>query len=42
MFWAGICHVVKQKIEILCSSALLGLGLYNLGFDHDFFYGLML
>ncbi|XP_024459351.2 kinesin-like protein KIN-14T isoform X2 [Populus trichocarpa] len=38
----GICHVVKQKIEILCSSALLGLGLYNLGFDHDFFYGLML
>ncbi|KAJ7009343.1 kinesin-like protein KIN-14T isoform X2 [Populus alba x Populus x berolinensis] len=38
----GICHVVMQKIEILCSSALLGLGLYNLGFDHDFFYGLML
>ncbi|KAG6781850.1 hypothetical protein POTOM_014765 [Populus tomentosa] len=38
----GICHLVKQKIEILCSSALLGLGLYDLGFDHDFFYGLML
>ncbi|KAJ6427887.1 hypothetical protein OIU84_023315 [Salix udensis] len=38
----GICHVVKQTFEILCFSALLGLGLYNLGFDHDFFYGLML
>ncbi|KAJ6325825.1 hypothetical protein OIU78_013011 [Salix suchowensis] len=38
----GTCHVVKQKIEILCSSALLGLGLYDLGFDHNFFYGLML
>ncbi|KAG5227492.1 kinesin protein [Salix suchowensis] len=38
----GICHAVKQKFEILCFSALLGLGLYNLGFDHDFFYGLML
>lgn len=39
---AGICHTLKQKIQILCASVLLGLGFCNLGLDHDFFYGLVL
>ncbi|EEF38964.1 kinesin-like protein KIN-14T [Ricinus communis] len=38
----GICHVLKQKIETLCVSALLGLGFYSLGYEHEFFYSLML
>ncbi|KAL5832412.1 hypothetical protein ACOSQ4_017766 [Xanthoceras sorbifolium] len=38
----GICYALKEKYQILTASALLGLGLYDLGFDHDFFHGLML
>ncbi|XP_037494620.1 kinesin-like protein KIN-14T isoform X2 [Jatropha curcas] len=38
----GICHILKEKIEILWASALLGLGFYNLGYEHEFFYSLML
>ncbi|XP_057993212.1 kinesin-like protein KIN-14T isoform X2 [Hevea brasiliensis] len=38
----GICHILKQKIEILCIGALLGSGFCNLGYEHEFFYGLML
>ncbi|KAH9788945.1 kinesin-like protein KIN-14T [Citrus sinensis] len=38
----GTCYVLKKKIQILFASALLGLGLYDLGFDNDFFHGLML
>ncbi|XP_062172990.1 kinesin-like protein KIN-14T isoform X2 [Alnus glutinosa] len=39
---AGICQLLKQKIQIVYASAVLGLGFQNLGFEHDFFYGLML
>ncbi|XP_050277519.1 kinesin-like protein KIN-14T [Quercus robur] len=38
----GICHLLKQKIQIIYASALLGLGFQKLGFEEDFFYGLML
>ncbi|KAL4612030.1 hypothetical protein ACB092_08G169400 [Castanea dentata] len=38
----GICHLLKQKIQILYASALLGLGFQKLGFEEDFFYGLTL
>ncbi|KAJ9697644.1 hypothetical protein PVL29_006987 [Vitis rotundifolia] len=38
----GICDLLKQKIRIFYASALLGLGFENLGFEHEFFYGLML
>ncbi|KAG2675315.1 hypothetical protein I3760_13G177600 [Carya illinoinensis] len=38
----GICHLLKQKIQMVFASALLGLGFQKLGFEHDFFHGLML
>ncbi|XP_058001634.1 kinesin-like protein KIN-14T isoform X2 [Hevea brasiliensis] len=38
----GIFHILRQKIEILCISALLGLGFCNLGYEHEFFDSLML
>lgn len=38
----GIFNIIKQKIQTLYASALLGLGFQNLGYEHDFFYGLML
>ncbi|XP_021595030.1 kinesin-like protein KIN-14T isoform X2 [Manihot esculenta] len=38
----GICYILKQHIEILYISALLGLGFCNLGYEHEFFSGLML
>ncbi|KAA8550939.1 hypothetical protein F0562_002623 [Nyssa sinensis] len=38
----GICDLLKEKIQILCTSALLGLGAQSLDFGHDFFYALML
>ncbi|GMP92208.1 hypothetical protein CsSME_00042525 [Camellia sinensis var. sinensis] len=38
----GICDPLKQKIQILCACALLGLGFQSLGLEHDFFYALML
>ncbi|XP_009376253.2 kinesin-like protein KIN-14T isoform X2 [Pyrus x bretschneideri] len=39
---SGICHHLKQKIQILWISTLLGLGLRNLGLEQEFFLGLML
>ncbi|CAL5425741.1 unnamed protein product [Camellia sinensis] len=36
----GICDPLKQKIQILCACALLGLGFQSLGLEHDFFYAL--
>ena len=39
--WTGICYDLKEKFQLLTASALLGLGLHDLGFDHDFFHGLM-
>ncbi|KAF5725538.1 kinesin-like protein KIF3A-like isoform X1 [Tripterygium wilfordii] len=38
----GMYTILKQKIQIICASALLGLGFYDLGFQHDFFNSLML
>ncbi|OMO81077.1 hypothetical protein CCACVL1_12626 [Corchorus capsularis] len=38
----GACYILKQKVQISWASALLGLGFLDLGFEHDFFYGLML
>ncbi|KAJ4846191.1 hypothetical protein Tsubulata_049726 [Turnera subulata] len=38
----GFWHITTRKIEVLYASALLGLGVTQLGFEHDFFYGLML
>ncbi|XP_017983448.1 PREDICTED: kinesin KP1 isoform X1 [Theobroma cacao] len=38
----GACYILKQKVQISWASALLGLGFLDLGFDHDFFYGLVL
>ncbi|OVA03909.1 Kinesin [Macleaya cordata] len=38
----GILYFLGQKVQILCASALLGLGVQKLGLGHDFFYGLML
>ncbi|TXG73032.1 hypothetical protein EZV62_001611 [Acer yangbiense] len=37
----GICYDLKEKFQLLTASALLGLGLHDLGFGHDFFHGLM-
>lgn len=42
IFFSGICHHLKQKIQILWISTLLGLGLRNLGLEQEFFLGLML
>ncbi|XWS73402.1 hypothetical protein CRYUN_Cryun02cG0125100 [Craigia yunnanensis] len=38
----GACYILKQKVQISWASALLGLGFLDLGFNHDFFYGLIL
>nr|DAD42018.1 TPA_asm: hypothetical protein HUJ06_000248 [Nelumbo nucifera] len=38
----GIYHLLRQKIQIICAGALLGLGVQNLGLNDDFFYGLTL
>ncbi|KAK9273189.1 hypothetical protein L1049_017996 [Liquidambar formosana] len=38
----GICDILKQKIQILYASTLLGLGIQSCGYNNDFFYGLML
>nr|DAD42005.1 TPA_asm: hypothetical protein HUJ06_000235 [Nelumbo nucifera] len=38
----GIYHLLRQKIQIICAGALLGLGVQILGLNHDFFYGLTL
>ncbi|XVF47557.1 hypothetical protein PTKIN_Ptkin03bG0118500 [Pterospermum kingtungense] len=38
----GTCFILKQKVQISWASALLGLGFLDLGFNHDFFYGLIL
>ncbi|PPS03572.1 hypothetical protein GOBAR_AA17089 [Gossypium barbadense] len=37
----GACCLVKQKVEKSWAIALLGLGFLDLGFNHDFFYGLI-
>ncbi|XP_031249716.1 kinesin-like protein KIN-14T isoform X1 [Pistacia vera] len=38
----GTFHVLKQRIQIVFASVLLGFGFLDLGLDHDFFHGLML
>ncbi|XP_004296149.1 PREDICTED: uncharacterized protein LOC101301282 [Fragaria vesca subsp. vesca] len=38
----GTCRLLQQKIQILWASALLGLGFHDLGFEQEFFLGLML
>ncbi|XVF04526.1 hypothetical protein REPUB_Repub05bG0091200 [Reevesia pubescens] len=38
----GICYTLEQKVQISWTSALLGLEFLDLGFNHDFFYGLIL
>ncbi|KAF5748853.1 hypothetical protein HS088_TW04G00813 [Tripterygium wilfordii] len=38
----GRYAILKQKFQTICASALLGLGFYDLGFQHDFFDSLML
>ncbi|XP_022753510.1 kinesin-like protein KIN-14T isoform X2 [Durio zibethinus] len=38
----GACYILKQKVQISWATALLGLGFLDLGFDHDFFNGLIL
>lgn len=42
IFWPGIYHLFKEKIQILWATALLGMGFQTLGLEHDFFHGLML
>ncbi|KAK1315569.1 Kinesin-5 [Acorus calamus] len=38
----GICNYFRKTVWMLCASVLLGLGIDNLGFGHEFFNGLML
>ncbi|GLU19622.1 hypothetical protein SLE2022_358610 [Rubroshorea leprosula] len=38
----GSYNILKHKVQLSCATALLGLGLLDLGFDDNFFYGLML
>ncbi|GLT26958.1 hypothetical protein SLA2020_019930 [Shorea laevis] len=38
----GVYNFLKCKVQLSCATALLGLGLLDLGFEDNFFYGLML
>ncbi|GLT82475.1 hypothetical protein SLE2022_008410 [Rubroshorea leprosula] len=38
----GLYNFLKCKVQLSCATALLGLGLLDLGFEDNFFYGLML
>ncbi|KAK9156508.1 hypothetical protein Scep_003082 [Stephania cephalantha] len=38
----GILDLIGHKVQTICASTLLGLGVQNLGLGHDFFDGLVL
>ncbi|KAK9122510.1 hypothetical protein Sjap_012112 [Stephania japonica] len=38
----GMLDLIRSKVQTICASTLLGLGVQNLGLGHDFFDGLML
>ncbi|KAL5543159.1 hypothetical protein UlMin_010869 [Ulmus minor] len=39
---SGKCHLLVEKIQTVWASALLGLGFQNLGFEDEFFNGLVI